>query len=72
MMEAPTNLFMDRLILYIADIASFIAVNVLTPRSSYLFNLVQCIWLCTQIAKLILFCQMYLGGDVLKKTHKDN
>lgn len=43
---------------------SFIAVNIWTPRCSYLFNF---IWLCTHIAKLILFCQKYLGGVVLKK-----
>lgn len=70
-MMAPTNLFMDRDVFYIADIASFTAVNILPSRCCCLFNLVQCIWLCTHIAKLILFCQTY-PGVMLKEKHTDH
>lgn len=70
MMEVSTDLFMDRVVLYIAYIASFTAVNVLTPRCSYLFIHVQCVR--TQIAKLIFYCQRYPGGVVLKDTPKDH
>lgn len=44
-MEAPSVLFINRLVLNIADIALFMAVNILTPRCSHLFIDVHCI--CT-------------------------